>query len=260
MFKWYGDATKLNEGDMSRAKIFRIWCYVIASLPLLPLVGLSKLGVIPDGNLKSVCGLVLFVSAVALAILLCSRLAYRLWAPDQYLDEWEIRIKGKSMAFGFQVLMYTLSIVGGLLIGMYGLGDEVLMNVTPFGVFYVSISVLALGQYSQIFVQLALTRPIDDDELDNTPLEKRSLRGAGWATLIIFGLFIMLPSVLLIKQGYDDAHAVAVLSAQAKVECEARQSRVHWVSLEDGSDYACFDENRPAPDHLKDEANLKNSE
>lgn len=246
MFKWYGDITKMSEKDMSRASLMRMRLYVIMSLPAMPLVGLWKLGLIPSGTGKLICGLVLFVSVIALLILMISRFAYRLWVPDKYLDEWEVRIKHQSMASGFQVVMYTVAIIAGVFIGSGGFDDAVLSNMTQFGAIYGLFAVLALGQYAQYFAQLALMRPIDEDEFDDSRSKKRSMRGAVLGALAIFGLFMM-PVMMQVVQGYNVAHEVAVLSGKAKKECEARSSSVAWVSSADDGDFACFDENRPKP-------------
>ena len=47
-----------------------------------------------------------------------------------------------------------------------------------------------------------------------------------------------------ISSGFD----IQSLSAEAKKTCEARGSRVHWVSsAKENYGFACFDENRPSP-------------
>ena len=35
----------------------------------------------------------------------------RFWSRDQYLDEWELKRKHESMAFAFQVMMYSFGAI-----------------------------------------------------------------------------------------------------------------------------------------------------
>ena len=64
----------------------------------------------------------------------------------------------------------------------------------------------------------------------------------------------MIPFILGVISGIKNPaqSEIAILAYEAKDICEARGSRVHWVSVdEDNYGFACFDENRPYPPELE---------
>lgn len=249
MFKWLADVTTLTEKDMSATSLKRLQVFTFLSIPLFPLLVIYHLNLLPDFVPGWSVGLGIAVAAIGFVVLGSSRVANRVWVRDQYLDEWELRIKHRSMAFGFQVIMWTIAGCVILFIIFDDMWDVIRINLSTIGLLYGLGAISILGIYSQLLAQLAMIQPMDEDELNSTAPGRRSLKVPTLATIFGFALLILLPFTLGVMSGYKSARVVTTLGDEAKSVCEARGSRVHWVSSADGGDYACFDENRPAPEN-----------
>jgi len=193
------------------------------------------------------------VSSIALFVLCTNKLVNRVWVKDNYLDEWEIRMKHKSMAFAFQVVLYAISILLFAGAVLYFSSFVVLPRFSPEVLAYTLFSLLMLGLYAQIYSQFSIVQPIEKDELDSKDSEKTTHKGVFLVIGALITMFVIIPFTIGVISGIKDYRNsdMVTLAKEAKSTCEARGSRVHWVSIaEENYGFACFDENRPAPEDL----------
>ena len=260
MLKLYADITELNERDVTAKALKHLRISALLSLPLVPLMVVMSSDISMNYISQSLVLLAFFVSLIALVATCLSKLVNRVWVRDQYLDEWEIGLKHRSMAFAFQVVLYALTML--LLLGgaLYYFDMLSLLTTKPEMIGCTLLSILALGLYAQIFVQLAMIEPIEADELDKTSGARRPIKGVFAVSGVLIAMFIVLPiafGVTLdwragasgVTSDWRAGSEVSLLSNEARTTCEARGSRVHWVSINESNyGFACFDENRPSPD------------
>ncbi len=254
MLKFYAKITELNERDVSETTLKRLRVMSFLSLPFTPLLGVMEADILTNSALIGLMGFILLMSAVALFILCISKLVNRVWVRDKYLDEWELGMKHRSMAFAFQVVLYAICVVlfGGVILDcFYGL---TLPKITPEIIGYSLFSIMMLGLYAQIYTQFAMVEPIEEDEFSTDIDARRSLKGViTISSLLVVGI-VVIPFILGVISGIKNPaqSEIAILAYEAKDICEARGSRVHWVSVdEDNYGFACFDENRPYPPELE---------
>lgn len=255
MFKFLADITKLTEKNMSLSSLRRLRIFVFLSMPLFPLQALISLELLPNFIPGWIVGLLIIASIVGLMFMACSRLVNRFWVRDKYLDEWELRIKHRSMAFGFQVITWVVALFIILSIGFDETFETFFSEISVKGLFYGLGGVFLLGAYSQLLAQLAMIQPMEEDEFNSADVSRRSLNKPAIASVFVLVLFFLPIFAMGFIAGWNDAHTVALLADEAKSVCEARGSSVHWVSNKDEKDgnagFACFDENRAAPEHSK---------
>lgn len=257
MMKFYDEITKLNERDMSDGALKRLRVTALLSLPFTP--ALAFLGSkhvsspLSDALPATVVVLVLMVSSVALFFLCMNKLVNRVWVKDQYLDEWEVRMKHKSMAFAFQVVLYAIAILLFAGAALYFSDFITLPKFSPEVLGYTLFSLTTLGLYAQIYSQFSIVQPIEQDEMDNGSDQNSSRRGMFLTVASLIAIFVIVPFTIGVISGIHDVRNsdIAKLSKEAVSTCEARGSTVHWVSIaEESFGFACFDENRPAPENL----------
>jgi hypothetical protein len=221
MLKALAKQVELEETSISRKTLRRLTFALLISLPVWPLLILDHAGLLEgqggwfETSAGSIVKLVIvLVSLLALLIIATSRLVNRLYFPDRYLDEWEIKIKHKSMTFAFQVLMWLFVPILAILTLM-GLPDaqvsgEVLMSAL--------FAVLMLTVYLQTGHAVWQVQPIEDADLDGgaTPMSKR-------VTGLLAVAALLLIVVVGMTVGYKQAHADAEKAALNEV------SSVSWV-------------------------------
>jgi len=111
MLKLYADLTQLIERDINAKTLKRLRILTILSLPFTPLLGVMGADILTNPVLISLMIVAILVSAVALFFLCVNKLVNRVWVRDKYLDEWELGMKHRAMAFAFQVVLYAISTV-----------------------------------------------------------------------------------------------------------------------------------------------------
>jgi len=253
MMKLYADLTELNERDINAKTLKRLRILSILSLPFTPLLGVMEAHILTSPVLIGLTIVTILVSAVALFMLCINKLVNRVWVRDKYLDEWELGMKHRAMAFAFQVVLYAICTVlfVGVVLDIFDKLD--FPPITPMALGYALFSLMMLGLYAQIYTQFAMIEPMDEDEFDTESSARRSLKGVIVTSgLLIVGL-ILAPFVLGVISGLKNPEQseIAILSHEAKTTCEARGSSVHWVSIaKENYGFACFDQNRPAPSDL----------
>lgn len=251
MMKFYADCTELSERDISAKSMKRLRFLTYLSLPFTPFVGMLDSGFVVDSPLEIPLVILFLISCVALIVLAFSKLLNRVWVRDQYLDEWELQMKHRTLAFVLQLVVWTTAVVlvAGVLLDMFGL--PILPQLSPLVIGYGLFSLLMLSLYAQVFVQIAIVQPIEQDELDEQSAVRRPIKGVSTVLGILIAMFIALPLTFGLISDGKSALEISTFSKEAKQTCEARGSRVHWVSIDTSNyGYACFDESSPSPEHL----------
>lgn len=112
MLKWYAEFYKFSGKELTPKALRRLKGLMFLSMPAYPLLATAKLGQLSD-NVNTGLNIVLVISGLCLFAWSLSKFVNRFWSRDQYLDEWERARKHESMAFTFQVMMYTF---GGIML------------------------------------------------------------------------------------------------------------------------------------------------
>jgi len=165
MLKWYADITELDEAAVTPSALRRIYILLVLSVPFLPLMNLGHLGYMDGGKAAELFYWSAFlISAVATVCLFLTRIVYRAWVQDKYLDEWEMAVKHKSMSVGFMFLTYTLALLFGVGFANFDFGaqNQISIGVDMLG--FAAIGAVFFGLYIQIIQQLAMLQPMDDDD------------------------------------------------------------------------------------------------
>lgn len=112
MLKWYAETFKFTGKELTPKALRRTKMLMLLSLPAYPLLATARLGQFND-NVDFLLNTVLVISGVCLLAWSLTKFMNRFWSRDQYLDEWERNRKHESMAFAFQVMMYSF---GGVIL------------------------------------------------------------------------------------------------------------------------------------------------
>ena len=190
--------------------------------------------------------LIFLITSVALIGFASSRFANRFYFPDKYLDEWEIRIKHKSIVFAVQMLMSStvfLSVIVALLVAWF---DVSFPSFTILQIGAVALCLIGAFLYLQAFKALSLIEPIDEDEYTNGAAEKRDSR----YILLFLGTVIFITLILsapLIGSSYDAGRkygrALAICHNQ-----DMKLDKFDWdTRIGKCEGLASVDENRPEP-------------
>jgi len=202
MMKFYADLFALTADSISAKSIRRLRWLTIGSLPYLPLIAYLILFGLPHGY-AAIPFMVSFLLCSVLTItVLLARIVNRVWSPDKYLDEWEKDLKRRSMSMGFMVVIYATMGLGML----WGVSNDLLIslageNVTSIPLVFV-ILIVGIGFYTQIFTQLLLIVPMDEDDLEEPQYVVTSAR----SILGIVALLVIVPLSLVFVAGYYSGH------------------------------------------------------
>lgn len=207
MLKWYADWTELDESLITPSALRRIRILLICSLPFFPLLALGELGSLPEGAfLLTAYYLVAIGSMIATVVLLLTRIISRVWVADKYLDEWERRVKHKSMSVAFMVLCYTLSalFVVGLLYHEFSGVD--FPNVDLRVLMFAMGGSMIFGLYVQMIQQLSMIQPMEKDEFGSpTPSRKIFSKSVKWFLFVLVIIFVILPFLAGFVVGFIEA-------------------------------------------------------
>jgi len=245
MIKSLAKIFEFQEGSISPNKLRNIIIMMIISLPTWPLIMMDFYDLIPDGWLAVLSLLLIVIGSLSMVCFVCTRFVNRFYFPDKYLDEWEKSIKHRSMSFAFMILVWIVAPVFLLVVSLTNISIN--FSSETFGLWFMGLLLSLL--YLQTFHALWQVKPIDEDELAEPVKKSRAgLYVFVGAVLVFFGV----PFSLGFISGYSNALEMGELADQAKLTCESRGSDVHWVSTDkENYGFACFDENREAPDNLK---------
>ena len=225
MLQAVADAFELRESTLSRSALRRLTLLAVGSLPIafyMPLT-ISGRALTMSPAQVSATKLVMTASLVCLVWFALHRVVNRFFFADRYLDEWEIGIKRRSTAFGFQVFMWSGA---ARMIAAAVLGDRHAWLDAPArmgDVFGVVVALFFLGMYAQVFHVLANLSPIDDDDMARNGTAKRRLG----LTMGLTALALLLSGAAVGQSIATDGRLDAVRQA-----CEARDSRVKRVEID----------------------------
>lgn len=202
MMKFYANLFALTADSISEKSIRRLRWLTLLSLPILPLTVFLVFQGLPNGYLAIPFMIVFMTCAIATVTVLLARIVNRVWAPDKYLDEWEKDLKRKSMSLAFMVMIYVaLSL--GFALDIFGDVAGSLLEENPIALVYLCLFlIVGSGFYTQIFKQLSLIEPMEEDELDASEYVVTSVR----SVLGVTALITVITMSALIMMGYYSGH------------------------------------------------------
>lgn len=157
MLKSIARVFELKETSISKGTLRRILFLMIISLPTWPLVVLDYYKILPENWMGDVAFGLMVLGAIAMICFICTRFVNRFYFPDKYLDEWEIKIKHKSMTFAFMCLIWVLAPVVIILSNTHNFG----LNLKGMEVAIWTVGLLLSLLYIQTFHALWQVRPLD---------------------------------------------------------------------------------------------------
>ena len=171
MLKWYAELFKFSGKELTPKALIRVKALMLLSLPAYPATT-AKLGQF-GGNLDLLLNIISVVSVLCFLAFACTKFVNRFWSRDKYLDEWERARKHEAMAFAFQVVMYTLSLV--LLLGVINIRLALISITFPtlglYGMGVIAGGVFWFGLYVMHGYMLFTTEPMIEDKSDNSLYE-----------------------------------------------------------------------------------------
>lgn len=240
---------ELTEDNTTARALRRTWWMMVASLPAFLIVVWVGFHGIPTNFIPLVfCTLVFLTASFPMIVFLSSRFVNRFYFPDKYLDEWEIRIKHKSIVFAVQVLISSMVVVGFIALILEAWFNIASLSFTAFQIGIGAFLILIAFFYVQAFKALSLVEPIDEDEYTNGSIEKRSNR----FILLFVGvvsLIALVASAPIIGSSYDAGRkygrALSICHNQNmkldKFDWETRTGKCEGL--------ATVDESQPAPEN-----------
>ena len=108
MLKWFYQKIKIQERSLTSSSLLRLRICSVGALifaPLFTAIELLRFGSI-EGPLRWAIIIAFMACMVPVAL---SRMADMLVFSDKYLDEWEIRLKKRSEAFGYRCFVFTIA-------------------------------------------------------------------------------------------------------------------------------------------------------
>ena len=225
MIQALANAFELRDSTLSRSALRRLTLLAIGSLPIAFYMPLNISGRVLAMSTAQVTATLLgmTVSFLCLVWFASHRVVNRFYFADRFLDEWEIGIKRRSMAFAFQVVMWAGA---ALLLAALALGDGhtwLRAQARAGDVVGIVAALFFLGMYAQVFHVLANLRPIDDDRAARDSTAKRRLG----VTMGLTALALVLSGAAAWQSIATDARLDAV-----RESCEARDSRVKEVKID----------------------------
>ena len=159
MLKSLARVFEFKENSISKAALRRLLVLMVLSLPTFPLTILYKFGYFSNPVIETIVLIAVAIGLISTFAFMSTRFVNRFYFPDKYLDEWEIRVKHKSMAFTFMVMFWIvpLLILAVMLIGGFN------REVSGIVVFFWGMGFLLGLCYVQIFHALWQVRPIDPE-------------------------------------------------------------------------------------------------
>ena len=223
MMKFYANLFELTAGSISAKSIRRLRWLTIGSLPYLPMIAFLILHGLP----RSIAALPIILGFILCSVLtitvLFARIVNRVWAPDKYLDEWEKELKRKSMTMAFMVMMCVAMAMAAI----WGLFHE---NLTPYLGENLSalpllllIALIGTGLYTQIFTQLAVIKPMEEDELEKPEYVVTTARS-------ILGIIAL--SLVVLLSGFMAVGFYAGHKSHSKVEHAAAKEACGDVDVD----------------------------
>ncbi len=161
--------------------------------------------------------LVALVSVIAFFIVSFSRISWRVWTPDRYLDESEIARKREASAFTMMVYGWGgLAIISiGWVLSLSGVDVNGFINRFGGPIWWIFLGLVAVS-YVHILKLISITPSIDDPDSEVQAVFKDK------AFLWVPVLFLIAITVVPFVKGYMDGHRDALADIEA-----AKQSQTH---------------------------------
>jgi len=159
MLKSIARVFELKETSISKVTLRRILILMLLSLPTWPILMLDYYELLPDNWLGAAAILLMYVGTISMILFISTRFVNRFYFPDKFLDEWEIRIKHKSMTFAFMSLIWVLAPLVFVVTVMNGYK----LSLDIDGVLFWIVGFMLVLLYIQTFHALWQVRPIDED-------------------------------------------------------------------------------------------------
>jgi len=191
MLNWYANTFRISEKNITKAGLLRTKVFAWMMLMIVPLEMLGSDWIDNPKNLiiSSLGAVAIVLSLIGWIALLLSPLVHRFWAPDKYLDEWEIEVKRKGMAAGYKVLFGAL-VIGLIYSAVFTeYGEATTKSLSYFRLDSLAFAVLILTFGIQTLVQLRLIRPIDQEDVEDEMQKGHSIWGRIAVVFAIFMLF-----------------------------------------------------------------------
>jgi len=163
MLKWFYQKIKIRERSLSAGSLLRLRICSVGALvfaPLFTAIELLRFGSI-EGPLRW---------AVIIAFMACllpvafSCIANMLIFSDKYLDEWEIRLKKRSEAFGYRCFVFTLAPLVLALVLVQNESSWIDMTLSFNQIIFVAVNVFFAMILLPIIYASWSQRPLDDGE------------------------------------------------------------------------------------------------
>jgi len=207
VLNWYANTFRISEKNITKSGLLRTKVLAWGTLLIVPLEVVNT-----DWNdnsenvfLLTIFALLIFAALIALIGLLLSPLVHRFWAPDKYLDEWEIDVKRKGMAAGYKVLFGA--VIVGLIYSAFttDFSASEPAEFSRFQLDSLGFALLTLTLGVQTLKQLSLIRPIDENEIEADTSEGTSIGARIAVVFAIFMLFFGPPMFQGVVDGFTDA-------------------------------------------------------
>lgn len=213
MMKLYADLFELTAESISAKSIRRLRWMAIGSLPFIPMIVFWIVNGLPKSTLIVPFLLIFVLCAILTVSVLLARLVNRVWSPDKYLDEWEKDLKRRSMTMAFMVVMYvalSLVVFWELLNGFLPSFATENSGSTPL---LFLLAIVGAGFYTQIFTQLSLIVPMEEDELEKPQYVVTTVRSVLGILVVIIVAVLSIAMALGFYSGHR-AHNVEHAAAQ----------------------------------------------
>ena len=159
MLKSIARVFEFKESSISKATLRRITIALLLTIPAYPLAIMRMYDLFPNPIAEGIAVLFMTVGLISLVYCMSTRFVNRFYFPDKYLDEWEIRIKHKSMAFSFMIMFWVVPFVVLALMAFINFEFDVSGELIVF----CGMAILLALFYIQIFHALWQVRPIDQE-------------------------------------------------------------------------------------------------
>ncbi len=163
--------------------------------------------------------LVALVSVIAFFIIAFSRISWRVWTPDRYLDESEIARKREASAFTMMVYGWggLAVIIFGWLLSLSGVDVNGIINRFGGPIWWIFLGLVSVS-YVHILKLISITPSIDDPDSDVQSVFKD--KAFLWALV----LFLIAITVVPFVKGYQDGHRDALADIEAAKQSQSHQN------------------------------------
>ena len=219
MLAKFFDIFEPTERQFTAKSLRRLKWTTFAAMPCLPLMTILEAN--PSLNLSKsasdVLVILMLISAIAFLVMAFNRITWRVWAPDQYLDESEIARKREASAFTMMVYGWgglAVLILGGVLL-LSGIDLNAFMNRFGGPVWWVFLGLTVIS-FVHVVKLISITPAIEDPESEIRSVFKDKIY------LWVLAVFLIAITVVPFAKGYHDGHQAALAEIEA-----AKQFQMH---------------------------------